>query len=128
MVPPRQHFSYDQTAPAIAPGTVWQWDDTLTQRQPVVVPTLSSPVSDTDLAPTLLRVAIDADGNVKYVLVEQSCGSGRLDLDQQAVQAARKARFKSTDQPGLRWGRVTIFWHYAPEPREEVVPTPPSST
>jgi TonB family protein len=128
MVPPRQHFSYEESPPPIAAGTTWQWDDALNQRQPVAVPGLPSPVSDTDLAPTLLRVAVRPDGTVDHVLVEQSCGSGRLDLDQQAVLAARKARFKSTDQPGLVWGRVTIFWHYAPEPREVVVPTPPSST
>ena len=124
MVPPRQPFSYDEKPPAIAAGTTWQWDDTLTQRQPLSVPGLPSPVSDTDLAPTLLRLAVNADGTVGHVLVEQSCGSGRLDLDQQAVLAARKVRFKSTGLPGLLWGRVTIFWHYAPAPQEEIIATP----
>ena len=128
MVPPRQPFAYEEASPPIAAKTFWQWDDTLAQRKPLSVPGLPSPVSDTDLAPTQLRLAVDADGSVKHVLVEQSCGSERLDLDQQAVLAARKVRFKSSDQPGLLWGRVTIFWHYAPKPREEVVPTPPSST
>lgn len=128
MIPPRQPFTYEEASPPIATKTFWQWDDTLAQRQPLSVPGLPSPVSDTDLAPTQLRLAINAEGTVEHVLVEQSCGSDRLDLDQQAVLAARKVRFKSSDQPGLLWGRVTIFWHYAPEPREEVVPTPPSST
>ncbi|MCE0496810.1 MAG: energy transducer TonB [Methylacidiphilales bacterium] len=128
MVPPRQPFAYEETPPPIAEETFWQWDDALAQRKPLSVPSLPSPISDTDLVPTQLRIAVDADGTVEHVLVEQSCGSERLDLDQQAVLAARKIRFKSSDQPGLLWGRVTIFWHYAPKPREEVVPTPPSST
>jgi TonB family protein len=128
MVPPRQPFAYRETPPPIAAGTVWQWDGALSQRRPLSVPGLPSPVSDTDLSPTELRLAVNPDGTVEHVLVEQSCGSQRLDLDQQAVLAARKVRFKSAGQPGLVWGRVTIFWHYAPEPREVVVPTPPSST
>jgi TonB family protein len=128
MVPPRQPFSYEETPPPIAAGTTWQWDGTLAGRQPLSVPGLPSPVSDTDLSPTELRLGVNPDGTVEHVLVEQSCGGERLDLDQQAVLAARKVRFKSSTQAGVVWGRVTIFWHYAPEPREEVVPTPPSST
>ena len=53
--------------------------------QPSGMPDLPSPISDTDLNPTELRVAVGADGAVEHVLVEQSCGSGRLDLDQQAA-------------------------------------------
>ncbi|HUB66077.1 MAG TPA: energy transducer TonB [Candidatus Methylacidiphilales bacterium] len=128
MIPPRQPFSYEEASPPIAAETTWQWDDALDQRKPLNVPVLPSPVSNTDLAPTQLRIAVNPGGTVEHVLLEQSCGSDRIDLDQQAILAARKVRFKSTGQPGLIWGRVTIFWHYAPEPPEVVVPTPPSST
>ena len=127
MVPLRQPFAYEEAPPPIAAETFWQWGDTLAQRKPLSVPRLPSPVSDTDLTPTQLRIAVNADGTVEHVLVEQNCGSDRLDLDQQAVLAARKVRFQSSDQPGLLWGRLTIFWHYAPKPREEVAPTPPST-
>jgi TonB family protein len=130
MRPPRQPFFYDETPPAIAAKTTWRWDDALNGRDPTDLPELPAPISDTDLSPTKLRVAVDPGGTVEHVLVEQSCGdlgaSSAKDLDQQAVLAARKIRFKPTDQPGLLWGRITVFWHYSAKPREEVVPTPPS--
>ncbi|MCE0523047.1 MAG: energy transducer TonB [Methylacidiphilales bacterium] len=126
MQPPRQTFSYDRTPPAIAATTTWQWEDALNRRQPTGVPSLPSPVSDTDLNPTELRIAINPSGGVEHALVEQSCGNGRLDLDQQAILAVRKVRFRPAEQSGLQWGTVTIFWHYAATPREEVVPSTPS--
>jgi TonB family protein len=130
MSPPRQTFVYDETPPAMATKTTWQWDDVLAQRHPAGVPDLPSPVSDTDLSPTKLRIAVDPSGAVEHVLVEQSSGgegaSIAKDLDQQAVLAAKKLRFQPTEQPGLQWGRITIFWRYSAKPREEVVPTPPA--
>lgn len=131
MRPPRQPFFYDETPPAIAPQTAWQWDAALAERQPAGVPDLPSPISDTDLSPTVLRVAVGPGGAVEHVMVEQSSGdlgaSIAKDLNQQAVLAARKIRFKPTDQPGLLWGRITVFWRYSAKPREEVVPTPPTT-
>jgi hypothetical protein len=131
MRPPRQPFFYDETPPAIPAKTAWRWDDALAERQPSGLHDLPSPISDTDLSPTVLSVAVGPGGAVEHVLVEQSCGdlgaSIAKDLDQQTVLAARKIRFKSTDQPGLLWGRITVFWHYSAKPREEVVPTPPSA-
>jgi TonB family protein len=131
MRPPRQPFFYDETAPAIATKTTWQWDDALAQRQPAGVPDLPSPISDTDLSPTVLRVAVNPGGDVEHVMVEQSCGdlgaSIAKDLNQQAVLAARKIRFKPTDQPGLLWGRITVFWRYSAKPPEVFVPTPPTT-
>ncbi len=128
MSPPRQPFLYDAPPPAITGKTTSQWDGPLANRQPTAAPDLPSPLSDTDLNPTELRVAVGADGAVEHVLIEQSCGSGRLDLDHLAVMAARKTRFRPTDQPGLAWGRLTVFWHYSAQPREEVVPTPPAAS
>jgi len=130
MQPPRQPFSYDETPPAIATSTTWRWDAALDARRPAGLPGLPSPVSDTDLSPTVLRVAVGPGGAVEHVLVDQSCGglgaSIAADLDRQAVVAARKIRFQPTDRPGLLWGRITVFWRYSAKPREEVVPTPPS--
>ena len=131
MRPPRQPFFYDETPPAVATQTAWQWDATLARRQPTGVPDLPSPISDTDLSPTVLRVAVNPSGAVEHVMVEQSSGDLGApiakDLNQQAVLAARKVRFTPTDQPGLVWGRITVFWRYSAKPREEVVPTPPST-
>jgi outer membrane biosynthesis protein TonB len=87
-------------------------------------------VTDTDLSPTKLRLAINERGTVEHVLVEQSCGEEGAtiakDLDQQATTAARKIRFAPVEQPGLQWALVTVFWRYSAKPREEVVPTPPT--
>jgi hypothetical protein len=131
MRPPRQPFFYDETPPTIAAQTTWRCDGALTERQPAGLPNLPSPISDTDLSPTMLSVAVGPGGAVEHVLVEQSCGnlgaSIAKDLDQQAVLAARKIRFKPTDQPGLVWGRITVFWRYSAKPREEVVPTTPTT-
>jgi TonB family protein len=99
-------------------------DPALALRQSAAAPDLPSPVSDTDLNPTELRVAVDAQGTVQHVMLEESCQ--KPELDQQAILAARKLRFHPAAQLGLAWGRVTIFWHCTAPPREEVVPTPPT--
>jgi TonB family protein len=124
MNPPRQPYAYDENPSAIALKTTWQWDNVLALRHPVALPDLPSPISDTDLNPTQMRVAINPGGAVEHVLVEQS--SGNAQFDQQAAMAAQKLRFLSTDQSGLTWGHLTVFWHYSAKPREEVVPTPPT--
>jgi hypothetical protein len=132
MRPPRQPFRYRESVPVVAAKTTWQWDATLAARQPAGVPDLPSPISDTDLTPTVLSVAVDPRGTVEHVLVEQSSG-GVLGapiakaLNQQAILAARKIRFQPTDQAGLQWGRMTVFWNYSAKPQVEVVPTPPST-
>ena len=125
MNPSRQTFAYDESPPAMAPNTTWQWDAVLGSRNPAGLPDLPSPISDTDLHPTQLRIAVGPGGAVEHVLVEQSCG--KAEFDQQAAMAARKIRFQSTDQSGLTWGRLTVFWHYSTKVREEVVPTPPAT-
>lgn len=132
MSPTRQPFAYNEKPPATATQTTWQWDATLAARQPAGVPALPSPISDTDLIPTVLSVAVNPSGTVEHVLVEQSCGgdlgaSIAKDLNQQAVLAAKKIRFQPTDQPGLQWGRITVFWNYSAKPPEVIVPTPPTT-
>jgi TonB family protein len=88
---------------------------------------LASPVSDTDLSPTELRVAVDPSGTVRNVLLEATCQ--KPEVDQQAVLAARKVRFLPSDQPGLAWGRLTVFWHAtAPPAPPPPTPTPTTST
>ena len=122
MEPARQPFSYDETPPALAAKTTWEWGPALALRRPNREPDLPSPVSDTDIGPTELRVAVAPNGVVEHVMLEETCQ--KPELDQQAILAVRKVLFHSTDQPGLQWGHVTIFWHYTPTPVEVVVPTP----
>jgi TonB family protein len=122
--PARQPFSYDENVPAPDTKTTWQWDPAFAARQATDAPDLPSPVSDTDLSPTELRLAVSADGTVQHVLLEETCQ--KPELDQLAILAARKLRFHPATQPGLAWGRATVFWHCTPPPREVVVPTPPS--
>jgi TonB family protein len=120
MLPPRQLFSYAATSPAAAPGTGCEWDAALAGRQPENMAPLASPVSDTDLSPTELRVAVDPSGTVSNVLLEQTCQ--KPEFDQQAILAVRKVRFRPSDRPGLAWGRLTVFW------RATAPPTPPPPT
>ena len=107
---------------------LWQVDPALAPRLPAKMPDLPAPVADTDLSPTQLQIAVSPDGMVQHAFVDPSWdndgGSSRLDLDQQAILAARKIRFARTDQPGLVWGRVTVFWQDTAKPSEVVVPTP----
>jgi TonB family protein len=122
MLPPRQPFSYAETPASPAPATVWQWDDGLAARQPAGMAALASPVSDTDLSPTELRVAVDPSGTVSNVLLEATCQ--KSELDQQAILAARKVRFHPSDRPGLDWGWLTVFWRATAPP----TPSPPTPT
>ena len=131
MTPPRQNFVYDETPASTAKQTTWQWDDVLAQRHPAGVITPPTLVSDTNLTPTRLRVAVNADGLVEHAMLEPISDDLSTPVDAsvaaQAVQAAQQFRFDPATTPGLQWGRVTIFWNYAAKPREEVVPTPPAA-
>ena len=124
MRPGRQPFSYDEKALPPLTKTVWQWDPELGLRQPLAVPALPSPVSDIDISPTELRVAILPGGGVDHVLLEETCQ--KPELDQQAILAARKLRFPAVDQPGLAWALIIVYWHPTAPPQEVIEATPPS--
>jgi TonB family protein len=121
--PARQPFTYQETAPPIARSTTWQWGDALAARAPTGVLQLPSPVSDTEIDPTRLRVAVTPGGTVSDVLLDQS--SQKPDLDQQAILATQKVRFQPANTPGLAWGVVTIAWYYTPKPKEVAPPSAP---
>jgi TonB family protein len=121
--PARQPFAYQENPPPMVRTTMWQWGDSLAARAPASVPALPSPVSDTEIDPTRLRVAVAPDGTVSDVLLDES--SKNPDLDQQATLAALKLRFQPTDTPGLAWGFVTVAWYYTPKPREVAPPSAP---
>ena len=123
--PSRQAFVYDESAPLPPNHTTWEWDPAFATRLPAQIPGLPSPVSDTDVNPTELQVALGPDGTVEHVLLENS--SQKPDLDQQAILALRKMRFEPGSATGDTWGRVTVYWHATAPPPEVVVPTPPTA-
>ncbi len=121
--PARQPFIYHENAPPLARATTWQWGEVLAARAPAGVPPLPAPVSDMELNPTRLRVAVTPEGTVSDVVLDQS--SQRPELDQQAIYAAQKVRFQPVNQPGIAWGLVTIAWYYTPKPQEVAPPPAP---
>jgi TonB family protein len=121
--PARQPFTYLENPPPIARATTWQWGDILAARSPAGVPQLPSPVSDMEINPTRLRVAVTPEGTVSDVVLDQS--SQKPELDQQAIYAVQKTRFQPVNQPGIAWGMVTIAWYYTPKPQEVVPPPAP---
>ncbi len=121
--PMRQPFTYHENPPPIARSTTWQWDRSLAARAPAGVPVLPSPVSDMEINPTRLRVAITPEGTVSDVVLDQS--SQKPELDQQAIYAVQKVRFQPVNQPGIAWGLVTVAWYYTPKPQEVAPPPAP---
>ena len=121
--PARQPFTYAENPAPITRATTWEWADALVARRPAGVPALPSPVSDTEILPTRLRVAVTPQGIVSDVLLDQS--SQKPELDQQAILAAQKVRFQPVNTPGPAWALVTIAWYYTPKPQEIVPPPAP---
>lgn len=134
--PARAPFTYQVPPLQMSTQSTWQWNETLAARAPLTTPELPSPVSNTPLTPTQVRLAVDETGTVRYALLEQSCG--KPELDQQALSAAQKIRFQplppeltlpsaSPDSARLAWGTATLFWYSIPTPQEQVLPTPPTN-
>jgi outer membrane biosynthesis protein TonB len=72
---------------------------------------------------TVLRLAVNAKGEVEHVLIESTSGKSEIDL--LGVEAARRLRFLPTAQMPLQWGRVTIFWKFvaaAPDTKTGATP------
>jgi TonB family protein len=61
--------------------------------------------------PTVLRLAVDAEGRVIHAVVDQS--SGRSEVDLVAIDGARRLRFKAAPDASILWGRATVYWQYA---------------
>ena len=124
MQPERQPFNYDEHPPATVTKTMWQWDPAFGSRHPLQVPELPSPITDTDLSPTELRVSVEAGGAVDHVLLEETCQ--KPEFDQLAILAAAKLRFPPVSEADPEWAHITVFWHCTAPPREVVEPTPPT--
>ena len=85
------------------------------------LPTITS---ETPLRPTRVRIAVAADGTVRYAVLDRSSGSGAAaaQADAQALELAQRIRFepqKAADAMALTWGVVKFIW---------ATTSPPAST
>jgi len=79
------------------------------------MPELPAITSDTPVRPTRVRVAVAADGTVRYAVLDHSSGSGdaAVQADAQALELAHKIRFapeNAADARTLTWGVVRFIW------------------
>jgi len=89
----------------------------LEERAVVSAPTPPVIPSDTALPPTGVRIAVAADGTVRYAVLDSSCGSDAVDA--QALDLARRIRFEPEagfDPMALSWGTVRFLWATAAPP------------
>jgi TonB family protein len=87
----------------------------------------SVPSVDVFQYPTIVRVIVDAAGDVVSAVPVQSCG--QADADDKAMTLARAAQFEplpgdektrlAHPQAGLSWGRLIFQWHVVPLPPAE---------
>jgi TonB family protein len=73
---------------------------------------------------TVLRVAVDAIGVVRYALLAESSGSTAV--DNRSLQQVQTWRFQSAERPAdaLDWGEVRILWAGGGETTAPPVPAP----
>jgi hypothetical protein len=83
----------------------------LENRQILEQPNLPTPKVDAALRATRVRVAVTADGRVRYAVLERSCGNGSVDA--QALELSRRLRFdavSAADPLALTWGMLRFLW------------------
>jgi hypothetical protein len=83
----------------------------LEQRNILEIPSLPVPAVDAGLRPTRVRVAVAADGRVRYATLDRSCGNEAV--DGQALELARRLIFERTssaDPLSLTWGMLKFSW------------------
>src|SRR5947209_6430623 len=83
----------------------------LEQRDILEIPNLPMPAVDAGLRPTRVRVAVAADGRVRYATLDRSCGNEAV--DGQALELARRLIFERTssaDPLSLTWGTLKFSW------------------
>ena len=94
----------------------------LTKRALVAPLTLPDCTNTNILAPTVVQVAVDRDGNT--VSASLISPSGLKAADKQALELAKAARYQSIRGSGtgqspvatLDWGRLIFSWHTVPSP------------
>lgn len=112
-------------APPSLSGTAVQFSGDLAKREEVKHDALPQPTSPLALRPSVLRLAVDDQGVVVYVFLDESSGDSAIDL--QAVKALRNWRFAplkgaKPDSDKLQWGRATVFWDIQSPSQKAVTP------
>ncbi|MGA2604275.1 MAG: energy transducer TonB [Verrucomicrobiia bacterium] len=83
----------------------------LEDRSVVYAPPLPTIKGLAPLTPTQVRVGVDADGLVPYVLLDRSSGDDTVDA--QVLELARQFRFEAEHDSGpssLTWGVLRFLW------------------
>lgn len=95
--------------------SVFRIGGTLEMRPVLRAPSLPTIPSNTPLRPTRMRIAVAADGIVRYATLERT--SGNEDVDGRALELVRQIRFAPQDtaaSDSLAWGVARILWATEP--------------
>jgi TonB family protein len=104
-------------APAAVNQSVMRIAGALETRPIVHAPPLSIIANETPLRPTRVRAAVAADGVVRYVVLDRSCGNEAVDT--QALELTKQIRFEpwgAADSQPLTWGVIRFLWATEPPP------------
>jgi len=96
---------------ALQEGSVWRVTGTLGDRSPSTSSVLPVIISPEPLAPTVLRVGVNANGTADYILVRQS--SGLEKADEAALRFARSVLFAPSsgeNEKSIMWGEMKVIW------------------
>jgi hypothetical protein len=111
---PRLSVPQVQIRPDFASTSTLRLDGDLVQRQLVSLPKLPSWIDNDVLQPTVVRVFVDADGDVVSAVLLDLSGSGLPDADQKALEIARGLHFVPATRP--TFGAMIFDWHTMPVP------------
>jgi TonB family protein len=104
-----------ETPPPLS-GTEVQLDRPLSQRDVTRRTALPQPQTTLALAPTILRLAVNAEGIPVHALILESSGDSAV--DRLALENLKNWRFKplenDSEQSGFQWSRATVFWDTQP--------------
>jgi hypothetical protein len=106
----------EPSPPQAAPDhSVLRVVESIDERSTLQSPELPLIVSDTPLRPTGVRIAVAADGTVRYAVLDRSSGSGAVaaQADAQALESAQRIRFEPRsdgDDKTLTWGVLRFIW------------------
>jgi len=89
--------------------------DDLKAFQALGVPLLKTPQTQSALNPSIFKVGITPEGEVRFLLLEKTSGS--TDADLSASTSLKSWRLKAvTDSRNILWGKIVVHWtFYSPD-------------
>ncbi len=104
-----------QEMPMVGESAWWVSENILRQFSPHVNSPLPSVASLEPLEPSVLRVGITSEGNVQFVILEESSRSNKADeLAIHFVKGIHFAPLDSSFEESVFWGAIKILWHINP--------------